>query len=191
MVEIISNEEAVKMNMKRLTFHPLLNRFRAPDKQQATLRAELSKEVAMALAIDRDAIIGYTIVLPPEREERWSKLPFVRTLGVVEVAPGFRGRGIAKRLVQAVTSNQALESKIIISLEYYWHWDLQMTNGDAHAYKKLLKKMLQASRFEDIPTNEPDIAGYPYNFMMGRIGKEVASEELYQFMKLSDPKAFM
>ncbi|MGM7635252.1 GNAT family N-acetyltransferase [Bacillus sp. Hm123] len=191
MMKIISNQEQVQNNMKRLTFHSLLNRFREPDRQQATLRAALNEEVTMSLAIDCDTIIGYTVVLPPEKEERWSKLPFVRALGVVEVAPNFRGRGLAKQLVQTVTANPILESKIIISLEYYWHWDLQITNGNAYAYKQLLKRMLQASRFEDIQTNEPDIAGYPYNFMMGRIGKEITSEELYQFMKLADPDAFV
>ncbi|WP_100402561.1 GNAT family N-acetyltransferase [Bacillus sp. FJAT-42315] len=190
-MKIIVNQEEVQMNMKRLTFHSLLNRFREPDHQQATLRAALSEEVTMSLAIDCDTIIGYTVVLPPEKEERWSNLPFVRALGVVEVAPSFRGKGIAKQLVQTVTANPALESKIIISLEYYWHWDLQITKGDAYAYKQLLKNMLQASRFEDIQTNEPDIAGYPYNFMMGRIGKEITSEELYRFMKLADPDAFV
>lgn len=188
-IKLISLKNEVKERIQHDTFHPLLNRFRDADKQQAILREALfeSNEVKLCLAVDKNTIIGYTVVLPPEKEERWSQLPFVRVLGVVEVAPLFRRGGLAKKLVQTITSFSCYEQKIIISLEYYWHWDLQMTDGDFILYGKMLRKMLQASRFEEISTDEPDIADYKQNFMMARIGRQITDEQLYQFLKLANP----
>lgn len=191
MPKIISNSKDVEKCMKFFTFHPLLNRFRDAEKQQTILRNALSDEGTMVLAIENNTIVGYTIILPPEVEERWSKLEFVYALGVVEVAPAYRGKGLAKKLVQEVTSQESYEQKIIISLEYYWHWDLAMTDGDVYKYKRMLKSMLEAGRFEDIHTDDSDIAGYQYNFMMARIGKRISSDQFVQFLKLADPKAFL
>lgn len=188
-IRIISERDEVKHYMERYPFHHLLNRFREPEKQQQVLYGVLSPEVTMCLAVTDQLIIGYTIVLWPEEEERWTKLDFIRVLGVIEIAPAYRGKGLAKQLIQRVVSPAQYDDKIIVSLEYYWHWDLELTKGDAKQYQMMLKSMLSWSGFEEYSTDEPDIAGYPYNFMMARIGKDVTNEKLHQFMKLAHPHA--
>lgn len=186
---IISQQDEVKHYMERSSFHPMLDRFRDADKQQAAMLSALSDQVTLSIAVLGTEIVGYAIVLPPEKEERWSCYDYIKVLGVVEIAPPYRGNGLAKKLVKSVTSPDIIEKQIIVSIEYYWHWDLEMTDGDPHRYVLILKKMLQSAGFEEFETNDPDIAGYPYNFMMGRVGKEVTQEQLYEFVKLAHPNA--
>lgn len=188
-IQIVSIQDEVLKQMKSATFHLSLDRFRDPDQQQRVLLEALSPEVVMCLAVKQQEIVGYTIVLRPEPEERWAKLDFIRVLGVIEVAPSYRGKGLAKQLVYQVTSPPQFDDKIIVSLEYYWHWDLQSTAGDMNRYQVMLKSLLSWSGFEEYPTTDPDIAGYSYNFMMARIGKHVTNGQLRQFIKLAHPNA--
>ncbi|MDQ0215403.1 acetoin utilization protein AcuA [Oikeobacillus pervagus] len=185
-MKIVSDPEEVFRHLKYNHFHPDLNRFREAHHQQQTLTQVMETEQAfMALAIVDSQIIGYTIILSPEEEERWIKLDFLKVLGVIEVAPTFRNRSIAKKLLHSIFTQQELEHYIIISLEYCWHWDLKLTNGDPYLYRNMLRKVLESARFVEYKTNDPDIKASEVNFLMARIGKAITSEQVSQFIRLA------
>jgi len=175
--------------LRQYSFHHDLNRFREPQKQQeAMLKVmERDKETYMALVVHQNTIIGYTIVLPPEPNERWKKLNYLKVLGVIEISTAYRGHKIGQRLLQTLFKHSQLEDYIVVSLEYCWHWDLSMTDGDPFRYMNMLKHVLQSSGFQEYETNEPDIALYDVNFMMAKIGANIFNEQIEEFKKLAKP----
>jgi len=183
----IYSRQQVIHTLTHLSFHQNLNRFREPDKQQkAMLKAMISDDTTyMALAVHTNKIVGYAIVLPPEKDERWRKLSYLRMLGVIEVAPDYRGHKIGQTLLHNLFKHEELENIIVVSLEYCWHWDLSMTNGDPFPYMHMLKHVLQSSGFEEYETNEPDIACYDVNFLMARVGSRITKEQLNTFKNLA------
>ncbi|MGO4886349.1 GNAT family N-acetyltransferase [Anaerobacillus sp. MEB173] len=183
---IITNQREILKILQKLHFHSNLNRFRDSDKQQeAMLIAMESDDVLMALALNNENIIGYAIILSPESDERWIRLNYLKMLGVIEVAPEFRNQKVGQKLLQALFRLAETENYIIISLEYCWHWDLDMTNGDPILYKNMLKHVLESVGFEEFHTNEPDIACYDVNFMMARVGSKITLSQLYDFANLA------
>lgn len=173
--------------LRQFPFHKELNRFRDSHKQQeAMIQAmEIDEETYMSLALYENTIIGYTIVLPPELDERWQKLDYLKMLGVIEVAPAYRGLKIGQHLLNNLFQHPQLERYIVVSLEYCWHWDLAITDGDPYAYMRMLQHVLQSAGFQEYETNEPDIARYDVNFMMARVGKKMTTEQIEAFTKLA------
>ncbi|WP_318502960.1 hypothetical protein [Bacillus sp. T3] len=183
---IITNQKDVVKTLEYCQFDHHLNRFRDPIKQQeAMCKAMETKQGKMALAVHNHSIVGYTIILEPETDERWRGLDFLKMLGVIEVAPRLRNQKVAKKLLQDLFSLEETEKSIVISLECCWHWDLKMTNGDPLQYRSMLKHVLESVGFQEFRTNEPDIACYDVNFMMARVGSEISIDQVNQFTKLA------
>lgn len=183
---IITNQKDVVKTLEDCQFNQHLNRFRDPKKQQEAMRKAMeTHQGVLALAVNNDSIIGYTIILEPETDERWRQLDFLKMLGVIEVAPLMRNQKVAKKLLHALFSLEETEKSIVISLECCWHWDLKMTNGDPVQYMNILKNVLESAGFEEYITNEPDIACYDVNFMMARVGSEISISQVNQFTKLA------
>lgn len=185
-ISIVSERDKVKFYLEKYSFHPLLNRFREAKEQQAKLTKILNDENRVCVAQAEGKIIGYTLILPPEENERWSLLDYIKVLGVLEVTPPYRGKGVAKNLLEEIVKDSNIENCIILSLEYAWHWDLDMVGGDIELYKSLLKGVLSAAQFVETKTDDPDIFHYKHNFMMARFGQEITSDQLNQFMKLAN-----
>jgi acetoin utilization protein AcuA len=142
----------------------------------------------LSLAVMDESIIGYAVILPPEETERWDQLPFVVMLGALEVAPAYRKNGVAKEILRCLFSTSRLKNKILMSLEYYWHWDLKNSRLDVYKYKRMLKHLLTSVGMEEYYTDEPDIRAHPANFMMGYVGREITLAELEQFLYLANPR---
>ncbi|MDE5413642.1 GNAT family N-acetyltransferase [Alkalihalobacterium chitinilyticum] len=185
-IQLVSDFHSIKNYMKDYPFHPSLNRFREAKEQQKALLATLENGSRICIATDKDWIVGYTLILAPEENERWSALPYIKVLGAIEVAPSFRSEGIAKKLLHGICDEPQIEQFIILSIEYAWHWDLHMVNENIEVYKALLKRLLQTQHFNETVTDDPDVAQYKHNFMMARFGKQVSSDQINQFMRLAN-----
>ncbi|WP_026582526.1 GNAT family N-acetyltransferase [Bacillus sp. J33] len=175
-------------------FHKDLVAFRPPEQQHKAL-VEIAglPEGRIIIARDRHTIVGYVTYLYPDPLERWSegKMDNLIELGAIEVIPAFRGSGTGKNLLKVSMMDDAMEDYIIITTEYYWHWDLKGTGLNVWEYRKIMEKMMNAGGLEWYATDDPEISSHPANCLMARIGKRVGQESVQQFDRLRFMNRFM
>ncbi|PWW26151.1 acetoin utilization protein AcuA [Cytobacillus oceanisediminis] len=175
-------------------FHEHLVAFRPPAQQHKAL-VEIAglPEGRIIIARDRHTIVGYVTYLYPDPLERWSegKMDNLIELGAIEVIPAFRGSGTGKSLLKVSMMDDAMEDYIIITTEYYWHWDLKGTGLNVWEYRKIMEKMMNAGGLEWYATDDPEISSHPANCLMARIGKRVEQESVQQFDRLRFMNRFM
>ncbi|MGP4041559.1 GNAT family N-acetyltransferase [Gracilibacillus sp. D59] len=173
--------------LSELTIHESLTAFRPPNEQLEALK-EIANlpEGRILIATVNQEIIGYVTFLHPDPIERWSKYPKenILELGAIEIAPQFRGNKLGSRLIETSMNDENMENYIIISTEYYWHWDLNYSELSVWDYRKIMEKMMKAGNLYPAPTNEPEIMAHPANCLMVRIGKNVTKEDEELFKKL-------
>ena len=168
-------------------FHPELDVFRPPERQHAAL-VELVREgngrVSAALA--EGQTVAYVAFQRPDLFERWSDDPSGRIweLGAVEVAPPWRGRGLARRLLEASFATGFFDDKIVIAQLLSWHYDTGRTGVSAFAYREALVRLYQGVGFRVWRTDDPEIAGRIENALMARIGPRVPEEAVAHFHRL-------
>ncbi|WBL14134.1 GNAT family N-acetyltransferase [Sutcliffiella sp. NC1] len=175
-------------------FHEDLIAFRPP-KQQHRALIEISSlpEGRILIARVQDTIVGYVTYLYPDPMERWSEGNMIDLieLGAIEVIPAFRGCSIGKSLLQVSMMDPMMENYIIITTEYYWHWDLKGTGLNVWEYRKVMEKMMNAGGLVYYATDEPEISSHPANCLMARIGKNIKQESVQQFDQLRFKNRFM
>ncbi|MED4016168.1 GNAT family N-acetyltransferase [Sutcliffiella cohnii] len=175
-------------------FHEDLIAFRPP-KQQHRALIEISSlpEGRILIARVQDTIVGYVTYLYPDPMERWSEGNMIDLieLGAIEVIPAFRGCSIGKSLLQVSMMDPMMENYIIITTEYYWHWDLKGTGLNVWEYRKVMEKMMNAGGLIYYATDEPEISSHPANCLMARIGKNIKQESVQQFDQLRFKNRFM
>jgi acetoin utilization protein AcuA len=175
-------------------FHKDLTAFRPPAQQhQALIGIAKLDEGRIIIARSQQKIIGYTTILYPDPLERWSegKMSNLLELGAIEVVPEFRGCSIGKNLLLVSMMDDAMEDFIIITTEYYWHWDLKGTGLNIWEYRKIMEKVMQAGLLEWYSTDDPEICSHPANCLMARIGKRVDRESIQKFDQLRFKNRFM
>ncbi|MBL4951932.1 GNAT family N-acetyltransferase [Neobacillus sp. OS1-32] len=175
------------VQLKALDFHKDLIAFRPPEQQHKALIgiADLP-EGRIIIARHRNTIVGYVTFLYPDPMERWSegKIENLIELGAIEVIPEFRGCAVGKNLLKVSMMDDAMEDYIIITTEYYWHWDLKGTKLNVWEYRKVMEKMMNAGGLEWYATDDPEICSHPANCLMARIGKRVDIESIQRFDRL-------
>ncbi|MCA1038787.1 GNAT family N-acetyltransferase [Bacillus infantis] len=175
-------------------FHEDLVAFRPPQQQHKAL-VEIASLPEGRIIIARDGltIVGYVTYLYPDPLERWSEgnMENLIELGAIEVIPKFRGAGTGKSLLQVSMMDDYMESYIIITTEYYWHWDLKGTGLNVWEYRKVMEKMMNAGGLEWYATDDPEISSHPANCLMARIGKRVDPESIQRFDQLRFMNRFM
>lgn len=185
---ITSNE------LNQFTFDDGLDAFRQPkDQFQAILEiADLNEGRIIICRIDNH-IIGYVTFLHPDPLERWSdgNLPFIMELGAVEVTLPFRGYNLASHMLELSIKDHFVENYIIITTEYYWHWDLKNSGLDVYEYKNLMIKLMKRAGYEVFQTNDPEITGHPANTLMARIGRNINDEQMQQFDEIRFKNRFL
>ncbi|WP_066196644.1 MULTISPECIES: GNAT family N-acetyltransferase [Gracilibacillus] len=173
--------------LAKLTMNDQLTAFRKPGEQLQALQeiADL-EEGRIIIATNQDEVIGYVTFLHPDPIERWSKYPKdnLLELGAIEVAPAYRGNKLGSRLIATSMKDENMENYIIISTEYYWHWDLNYSKLSVWDYRKIMEKMMRAGSLYPAATNEPEIMAHPANCLMVRIGKNVPKKDEELFEKL-------
>jgi acetoin utilization protein AcuA len=175
-------------------FHNDLTAFRPPEQQQKALIeiADLP-EGRIIVARKQDIIVGYVTYLYPDPLERWSegKMENLIELGAIEVIPEFRGNAVGKNLLKVSMMDKSMDDYIIITTEYYWHWDLKGTGLNVWEYRKIMEKMMNAGGLVWYATDDPEISSHPANCLMARIGKRIDRESVQQFDQLRFMNRFM
>ncbi|MFC4556719.1 GNAT family N-acetyltransferase [Virgibacillus kekensis] len=173
--------------LKKYHFHEQLTAFRpAPKQFEAVLSIADFPEGRIIIARNEETIVGYVTYLHPDPLERWSEFNMedLIELGAIEVIPKYRGAKVASGLLEVSMMDEYMENYIIISTEYYWHWDLDGTRLSIWDYRKVMEKMMAAGGLLPAPTDDPEIISHPANCLMVRIGENVSEESVNQFDKL-------
>ncbi|WP_243386030.1 GNAT family N-acetyltransferase [Bacillus kexueae] len=175
-------------------FHEQLTSFRpAKDQHKALVEIARLEEGRIIIARHQHTIIGYVTYLYPDPLERWSegKMENLIELGAIEVIPQFRGSQIGKNLLKVSMMDDAMEDYIIITTEYYWHWDLKGTGLNVWEYRKVMEKMMNAGGLKWYATDDPEISSHPANCLMARIGTRVDQDSIQRFDQLRFMNRFM
>jgi acetoin utilization protein AcuA len=180
--------------LSRLDFHEDLVAFRPPAQQhKALIEIAGLPEGRLIIVRDQNTIVGYVTYLYPDPLERWSqgKMERLIELGAIEVIPKFRGASVGKNLLRVSMMDDAMEDYIIITTEYYWHWDLKGTGLNVWEYRKVMEKMMNAGGLEWYATDDPEISSHPANCLMARIGKRIDHGDVQAFDQLRFKNRFM
>lgn len=180
--------------LKALEFHEDLVAFRQPAQQHKAITeiADLP-EGRILIARSENTIVGYVTFLYPDPLERWSegKMKDLIELGAIEIIPKYRGGGVGKSLLRLSMRDDYFEDFIVITTEYYWHWDLKGTGLNVWEYRKIMEKMMQAGGLEYFATDDPEISSHPANCLMARIGSRVPPSSVQQFDQLRFMNRYM
>ncbi|WLD95440.1 N-acetyltransferase [Alkalihalobacillus sp. AL-G] len=175
-------------------FHDHLTAFRPPSEQhKALIEIAGLPEGRIIIARNQSTIVGYVTYVYPDPLERWSQgnMENLLELGAIEIIPEFRNFKVGKNLLNVSMMDDAMEDYIIITTEYYWHWDLKGTGLSVWDYRKVMEKMMNAGGLEWFATDDPEISSHPANCLMARIGKRVDRESIQQFDQLRFQNRFM
>jgi acetoin utilization protein AcuA len=182
--EIVVEGPVTPDRIQELTFHEGLKAFRPAPKQQAALVgiAELP-EGRIIIARSEELVVGYVTYLFPDPMERWSEAQMdnLLELGAIEIAAPYRSGGLAKALLEVSFLDDAMNDYIVMSTEYYWHWDLDSTKLSVWEYKEVMKKVMGSVGMEQFATDEPEICSHPANMLMARFGTRVDLESIERF----------
>lgn len=180
--------------LKALEFHEDLVAFRQPAQQHKAITeiADLP-EGRILIARSENTIVGYVTFLYPDPLERWSegKMKDLIELGAIEIIPKYRGGGVGKSLLRLSMQDDYFEDFIVITTEYYWHWDLKGTGLNVWEYRKIMEKMMQAGGLEYFATDDSEISSHPANCLMARIGSRVPPSSVQQFDQLRFMNRYM
>ncbi|MHA6260376.1 GNAT family N-acetyltransferase [Sporosarcina sp. CAU 1771] len=192
--DIIVEGPITQDELAKLDFHEDLVAFRPPAQQHKALIGIAGlPEGRIIIVRELNQVVGYATYLYPDPLERWSEgnMKDLIELGAIEVIPKFRGGGVGKTLLRVSMMDDAMEDYIILTTEYYWHWDLKGTKLNVWEYRKIMEKMMNAGGLEYYATDDPEISSHPANCLMARIGKRVHPDSVQQFDSLRFMNRFM
>jgi GNAT superfamily N-acetyltransferase len=131
-------------------------------------------------------IVGYAVITRPDSQERWGDpgAPELWELAFIEVARGWRQRGIGRELLRACFADGALDDRIVLATAYAWHWDLVGTGLSKDTYQDVLVRCFGSVGFEPLQTDEPNIQEDPANRLLVRIGPRVSPKVREEFLAL-------
>ncbi|NPV58944.1 MAG: GNAT family N-acetyltransferase [Actinobacteria bacterium] len=159
----------------------------ASREKKALERIASNPESNVILAYTDDGrIVGFVAVAPPSQAERWGKLAgrgLVEAMAI-EVSRGWRGLGIAEKMMEAGMDDPYFEDKIVICTGYSWHWDLEESGLSKHEYRRMLLKYLEKAGFLYYETDEPNVNLDSANFLTAKVGPRVGTELYEEFEQL-------
>ncbi|BFH15086.1 GNAT family N-acetyltransferase [Paenibacillus melissococcoides] len=174
--------------------HPNLNAFRRPKEQQEAL-IEIAGLPEGRIIVSRDGqtIVGYVTFHYPDELERWSEggMEDLIELGAIEVANEYRSLGLGKKMITTAFEDDQMESYIVFTTEYYWHWDLEGTRLNVWDYRKMMERLMESVDMVWYATDDPEICSHPANCLMVRIGKDVPLASRQQFDRVRFRQRFM
>ncbi|MBI5653744.1 MAG: N-acetyltransferase [Chloroflexi bacterium] len=158
-----------------------------PDVQLAALKkiAALPGGNVTVARNDR-AIVGYVTLGLPDPDVRWGRdhIPGLYELGGIEVSRTWRRRRVAEAILRATFAGDAYADAIVIATGYRWCWDFEESGVSVREYREGLHRLFQKFGFEFFDTDEPNIAWYPDNALVARVGARAAPELLARFKTL-------
>jgi acetoin utilization protein AcuA len=175
--------------LANLDFDEHLNNFRSPERQKQCLcKMAGSMEGFLYIARFRNTVVGYVTFHSPDPYTRWNKHPLILELGAIEISPHWRRHKIGWHMLQKAFANPLMADRIVITMEYCWHWDLEKCGLTIWEYQLMLTKLLGSVGLRKVITDDPEINEHPANVLMARIGENVTEEyiELFEMMKLKN-----
>jgi len=162
-----------------------LNNFRHPRRQQEALSLVASNpEGIVYIARSGPEIIGYILFHYPNQFSRWARHPRVMELGAIEISREWQQMSIAKELILEAFTNPILDDFILLTTEFYWHWDLKTTGLSVWEFQNMLKHIYGSVGFKRRHTDDPEILEHPSNMLLVRIGKNVSRSHTEMFDEL-------
>lgn len=169
-------------DLKTLSMDEKLVNFRSPERQHEALCTIADSPGGFVyIARNGQIIIGYLLFHYPSHFSRWSKHPRILELGSIEISSGFKRMGLGTQLLKAAFSNPVMEEYIVITTEFFWHWDLNGSGLDVWNYQRMLSKLFGSAHFKKRRTDDPEILEHPANMLMVRLGKKVPDSYLKNF----------
>ena len=133
-----------------------------------------------------EKIVGFVAIAPPSTAERWGKLAgqgLIEAMAI-EVSLGWRGMGIADRMMERGLKDSFFDDKIVMCTAYTWHWDLEATGLSKADYRRMLLRYLEKAGFMYYETDEPNVRLDSANFFTARIGPDVDADLYNRFERL-------
>jgi acetoin utilization protein AcuA len=159
-----------------------------PDLQrEALLRIAALPQGHVTVAHNGDRrIVGYVTITLPDADTRWGRdhIEGLYELGGIEVARAWRGLGLSNALMKATFDGGAFDKAIVIATGYRWCWDVESTGLTVREYRDMLNRVFERYGFKFFETDEPNIAWYPDNALVARIGPRVSEKLQAQFKAL-------
>lgn len=175
-----------------LAMNPKLTNFRAPERQKESLIIVSNSPEGMAyIAHNNREIVGYVSFHYPSQYTRWSKHPRILELGAIEVSQDYKRCGIATRLLKLAFENPAMEEYVVITTEFYWHWDIRNSGLDVMSYQRMLSKLFGTVNFKKRRTDDPEILEHPANMLMVRFGSKLNNMYIKAFEELTYQKSLV
>lgn len=165
-----------------LEFDDNLNNFRIASKQKKCL-CEIADSADGMLYIARfyNTVEGYVTFHNPDSYTRWAKHPLVLELGAIEISPLWRKYRLGRNMLCSAFSNPLMKSRIVVTMEYCWHWDVEGSGLNLWDYQKMLTRLFGTVGLQKVSTNDPEIMEHPANVLMARIGEDVPREYIEMF----------
>ncbi|MFZ5647153.1 MAG: GNAT family N-acetyltransferase [Bacillota bacterium] len=168
-----------------LDFDEGLCNFRAARKQKQCLcEIACSPDGFLYIAKHQNIVVGYVTFHCPDPYTRWSKHPLVLELGAIEVSPKWRNYKVGRLLLQGAFKNPLMKERIVLTMEYCWHWDLENSKMSTWQYQLMLTKLFGSVGLQKVDTDDPEILEHPANVLMVRIGENVPAEHVELFEKM-------
>lgn len=136
----------------------------------------VGSNVILAYTSERK-IVGFIAIAPPSAAERWGALSgqgLIEAMAI-EVSQGWRGMGIADKMMESGLRDPFFDDKIVMCTAYTWHWDLEATGLSKQEYRRMLLTYLEKAGFMYYDTDEPNVKLDSANFFTARIGPGVDS----------------
>ncbi len=168
--------------LKQLEMNDGLSNFRTADRQHEALRIITRAPEGLVYIARRDKeILGYIAFHYPSQFSRWSKHPRVLELGAIEVSNQFKRQKLGTNMLKGAFSNPVMEEYIMITTEFFWHWDLKNSGLDVWNYQRMLTKLFGSVHFKKRRTDDPEILEHPANMLMVRVGTRVSNTYIKSF----------
>lgn len=172
--------------LESLTINQKLSNFRAPERQYESMVIVANSPEGMVYIARLDKeIVGYVLFHYPSQYSRWSKHPRILELGAIEVSQEYKRLGIGTTLLKAAFKNPIMEEYVVITTEFFWHWDIKNSGLDVMSYQRMLTKLFSVVDFKKRRTDDPDILEHPANMLMVRFGSQVSSTYIKAFNELT------
>jgi len=131
-------------------------------------------------------LVAYLTFHPPEGECRWASLPCGRILelGGIEVARGYRGIGLARRLMDLAFAPPDFDDIIVYAQALTWCWDLEGTGMSVADYRQMMLRLFGSYGFKSYATDEPNIRYDQSSFLLARMGPKTPPSLIEAFRAL-------
>jgi acetoin utilization protein AcuA len=131
-------------------------------------------------------IVGYVTVSLPDVDTRWGRdrIAGLYELGGIEVARSWRSCGISRVLLSTLFADGGYDKAIVLATGYRWCWDYESSGMGVREYRDVLHRTMQRAGFEFFDTDEPNIAWYPDNALVARVGKQAPNDLRKKFKAL-------